>query len=923
MEIDEGKDKINEVYDQNKKDYYLIIEQKHIYFNDIYNSIKNTNFNDKYYFEIVVDEIPIKIKVFLDNFFYILLNDNIKEIPIQNPKTIKINNYTRKCYNKEQILSFFNENKIDPSKIMFNKNKILIGNILVLNEDIIELEFETELNLKNEKFEIFKYKSYGKDTLLLSDLIKGKKNYISFTENSNYFISKKRLKFLESIHKGNFSQNNIMIYGPSGIGKTVSLLYYRFYRANYVLYLNFDSLFSHKNKNDIFKEIIDELSFCFSENNTFNEFIKNYLIKTLIKKNRYTEHEFIAKCIKKIIKRREIIIGKGRKILLLIIDQYKYRLDNNKIILNNLNKYKENIDFNFIICPSMNEDSISEILYQNLFFEYSDINLYFLDSFDVDISFLNDVKKKYVMEFGCYPQYVEEIHVKKEEEIEEYISNKLKGLTNEINEYILSRIGSSDSKVYKIVKEIINNEGRDIDKNKMERIYRYLPLKYIIPLKKKDNTYTFKYSFPFIQKVLNNILQNSTNEIHLDLLENSQKADNVGWNFEHLVKNFFKIDSIPFPDLNMKIKQEIQVDSIFDFKSLTINTTLSDKNIGIKKNEYIYKIKNNEEKHSLCKNLIIKDGIIVINQKPCGESYDGALLVPNKNGKNEFSMLLDQATLDKNKENFLCKDKISDSLSQIKNNFETIFDISISNFYFMYILYLQRKGTTQVEKLCNYYNNNLYWCYYEPKNNKLYNKNMGELKWDLIKKNCRIINYSEDFKNFNKTSYYIKEINHSILQKITASKLKKETEIEIKSIQNNERKKEIIENLKLNIMTNFDNNVKIEYLNKKRRRKKHIAKRLIKTKKNIEKRLLKKKYIESNSLHKFNELIPGFSELEKKYIIKNIDNGNYTITDQFKILLFNILGINNVEIIERNFIILDAISYDNNNLLSFIVFPIK
>ena len=86
--------------------------------------------------------------------------------------------------------------------------------------------------------------------------------------------------------------------------------------------------------------------------------------------------------------------------------------------------------------------------------------------------------------------------------------------------------------------------------------------------------------------------------------------------------------------------------------------------------------------------------------------------------------------------------------------------------------------------------------------------------------------------------------------------------------------------------------------------------------KNIEKGSKKKKYIESNSMTKYNELIPDFSELEKKYIIRNVDNEHYSLTDEFKSLLSKLLGIKNkVEIIDRNFIDLSIISFDKNYLL--------
>ena len=106
------------------------------------------------------------------------------------------------------------------------------------------------------------------------------------------------------------------------------------------------------------------------------------------------------------------------------------------------------------------------------------------------------------------------------------------------------------------------------------------------------------------------------------------------WNFENLVHNFFKLNSTPFPDLKLKIDQEIIVDSIYEFKELTINTTYNDKNLKLEENEYIYTIKDNIEKRKLCKD-IIKNEIVVLSQKPCGESYDGALLIPFMNNNNK------------------------------------------------------------------------------------------------------------------------------------------------------------------------------------------------------------------------------------------------------------------------------------------------
>lgn len=245
MNIKEVKDQL---YDSNQKDYYLIINQKNIYFSDIYDSIKKAEINaGDCFFEILVEEIAIKIKRIFTNFFKILL-DGKKTIDIQSPKIIQIGNLERKCYNEYQLYSFFDEFNIDPLRIIFKKEKIQVGKILVLDEELVELELENEIDQKEEKYEIFKFESNNNNKILLSELIKGNKNYINFAKNSFYFMSNKRSDFLNSIFKGSFSKIKIMIYGPSGIGKTVSLLNYRFSRVNYVLYLNLDYLFSLENK---------------------------------------------------------------------------------------------------------------------------------------------------------------------------------------------------------------------------------------------------------------------------------------------------------------------------------------------------------------------------------------------------------------------------------------------------------------------------------------------------------------------------------------------------------------------------------------------------------------------------------------------------------------------------------------------------
>ena len=630
------KKEIEQKYDNEAKDHYIIVDTKILFFQRIYNELdKIEMINNCMKYEITIDEIIIRVQINFKEFFTITIDDS-KPICIYKPKILKIGVHRRKCYNEKQVIQFLNCYEIDIKKLMINKEKIMISKLFTMDTNEIELNIESDSIEKECKFEIYSRKENNSD-ILLSELVRNKK-YINFTPQSKYFATKKRNNFLSLINKEIYSDSDLIIYGPSGIGKTVSLLAYRYIQQNKnVLYLNLKSLFSLIDKTKIFKEIIDELGYCFSDNILFNNFINKHLIKIINKKYKYTDYEFICKCIKKIIKNQKEII-RDNEIFLIIIDQYKYLYDKDKIIINSLNKYKENINYKYLVCSSMNEENIRELLYQDLFIENHNVSLLYVEPFDIDVSFLDKIKQNYAKEFGYFPKYIEEIQ--KEDNMEAYLSDKLNYLSNKITLFILSRISNLDIKLFKICKEIIKLENVEIDKNQMQRLFTYLPLKYIVPSKKEENKYIFKYSFPFIKKVLNNIIENSINEINMDLFENNRKIDNVGWNFEKLVKYYFRTETAPFPDLNKRIKQKIQIDSIMDFKTLNIDIVLTDEHINLIEREY--NIKDIVDKKNICKNLI-KDGIILIDQKSNGESYDFALLIP-LNNKNEYAMLILQAT---------------------------------------------------------------------------------------------------------------------------------------------------------------------------------------------------------------------------------------------------------------------------------------
>ena len=92
------------------------------------------------------------------------------------------------------------------------------------------------------------------------------------------------------------------------------------------------------------------------------------------------------------------------------------------------------------------------------------------------------------------------------------------------------------------------------------------------------------------------------------------------------------------------------------------------------------------------------------------------------------------------------------------------------------------------------------------------------MKWKLIKKKFRILSFSESFQNFNRNNSYFKEITDDTFKKLASMKLRNENEIQLRDyILDDNKKMEISNLLNLNISTNYEDNIKINYLNKKKK----------------------------------------------------------------------------------------------------------
>ena len=935
--------KMNELiqeYDIMLHTYYFSIENKYIYLKDIYDKIskaekekseENEEFKAKEHGQkkeesnqnnITIEDISMEYEIDeIDLYYKVKLlepHNDFKPIHIYSPKKIKLGTNEATLYNYQNLESFIKYHEIKEKEILINNNpNIILKGILRIQEDTISITINQNTNINKE----YKVKIKNKKSKLLSEICNNKK-YINFQEDSEYLDTPERIKLINTIQKLLVEYKALFLYGPSGIGKSVTLLNLSRKTDNIVLYLNLKYLYKIYDLSQLYNEIIEELSFCFTNKIEFNQFINNDLKYVLLKsKEKNNQYDFLCKIIKSISSYLSLHSPFDKQVYI-ILDQYQSIYDIEKKIIKALNEAK---DIKVIICSSMYENNVRETI-SNLFFKNIEFNLiYNLPLFylgNINLSGLSDKKKNLLVDmFGRLPRYYEEIKNIDENKIEEYENDKYNYISKKINNLLNSKIYNTNKSKIKLIRNILNNENIELETNNFKEIFDFLPLKYFFVIKNKNNTFTYKYAFKFIKYVYERILKEASNIINKELFDESKNNIEKAWNFESLVNNYFIEGTKPFFDLEYVIKKTIYVDSIFDLKEVDFQVSLNDNNISLEENNILlYKIGGTKEKIKKCQEYIVENGIINICQRPFGESYDGALLIPTGNTKNkrEYYMLLYQVTLDKDYSTFLCRLKIVDSIPNIKKKFESIYDIKIKSFYFMYILYYFRKGLVKVEKLCEQYINNLYYCYYNPETKELLNKKGAILIWNLVKQNCKIIKFSKDILNYNKTLYFLDEIKEEVNEKILNIKIDRDKNNNSFENKLEENEKMLIQKkLKCNAITfnisklktvgneessddnSFSVNDDMNTINTSSNN--NINNQLIsmenKTKKQI-KSDLKNIYLEQNKLSHINELIPKENNYEKA----NIKGNNNYLNEKLAEIIKKLLSVDKKIIINgRNF----------------------
>lgn len=728
----------------------------------------------------------------------------IRKITITNSEST--NKYT--LYNLNHIKKFLELEKLDENKISLFPKEANIKEIFI-NKNSDKYIVTTIKDKKTfDSIDISKINPNFSGTTKLKDFILKEINYVKFNEKSEYYESKERDELLSKLKERKYS----FLCGPSGVGKTVTLLNLRTFPLFNVLYFNLKSLSFFSDPNDIKEKIITELSYCFHSKTIFNDFIRNCIENNEDEDKIYLKNniDIIQYYLVKVIKNYKIIQNYDRenRLICIILDQYKLRYDPNCALDNLLKTLTNNI--HYIKCSSMNEQNVRNEFDKYLFDKNDDI--LFVNSLSGKLTIDSNEKNLLLMNLGYFPKYVEELESYKNEIVVNYRSSTIDQLVRKIKNSIADRANTYNMQIYNIITQIIEKEGIEIPRNEFKNIFKYLPLKYIYPMKHNNDKYSFHYSFKLLGKVFSEIKKRIIVELSSNYYEIIESGSKAGFVFEEIVQGIFQEGKSLFNDNNNMIKKEIYVNSIYNLNEVVFSSRTDNKNIILKDNNtQVFELNNINDKINLFQDEIVEGGINTILQKPCGEYYDIAVLIPTKRkNKREFDMFLGQITLDKDYSNFIERTMIVNSLTQIKKRFEIVFNITLRKFYFSYILEKSKKGKNNVEAYCNEFHNRLYYSFFSK--GKLFCKNAESLfSLDSMKRNCLISKLSKKNISYNLNS---SQTYKTLMKNSLKIFFKNQTNFEYNI--NESEKNDIIK--KTNLLCELNNGEKIKTFLKKKKK---------------------------------------------------------------------------------------------------------
>ena len=604
---------------------------------------------------------------------------------------------------------------------------------LIFNDKIVE---EKTLN-KYAGSTIYVQFKNSANQITLRQLIGNSSEYFNKESLEENVINSKKREDFEKIIKDFaydvFGEKCKFYCGKSGIGKTTTLLDYRYKNKKNVFYINLRIIFKYCKTTEKFYEVLkNELAFLFDNQDKYNNFINDNDIFKIDNLILYNNSAFIYEKLKLIITKLIHYYNEAR-ILLIILDQYKPKYDKFSQLFELLKIESQNyLNLKFLICSSINEEEIKNNIYNSIFIantnredKYMSIDQLIDDYEDEKLS---EKQKKLFEQFGKLPKYYTIIKNCEDQNLEN-LKIKLKNELSLDIENSLNKLNLKNDKLESIL-QININEGTIVSREKLKIIYKFLTLKYIsiIPQNQKENNifiynndnteYMIKYSFPVLKEVFKDLLKQAKKTENRKSIIFAEDAEE-GILLEKLIYLSLDKNEKCFEE-KISIEDSIEVNQLFECSQLYINPV--DYQKYSKKENYI----DLKEDEILKKIFIYGKSYHIYQHNRNGKKFDGGLLFGKAN-KNSFDLLIYQATKKKDSRKRLTNNEIYECKDMIKKNIEVSFDIKIDKVSFVYIMEYENQDLGLIEH-CKSIENQLNFFFYSYEKDKFVNRRGKEIK---------------------------------------------------------------------------------------------------------------------------------------------------------------------------------------------------
>lgn len=745
---------------------FIEVEKGHLIdLDNIYDTIMNCYNKSKstkgYTFEELVNinekEYKCKIRVRPPEFIISINNNKEKKIKFP-PLTIKFSKKTNKTkiiYTLEQLKKCINIYKYERPKLLVNNIKNDINDFYSIKYIYTDAEVKDEENDEEIYKNIVKYKSIEYSNTIKLQLSEFPSNFNDYFKSDNindnsefeFYMPLIRANFIAEIIIGLKDNNQLFITGIHGIGKSLTLFMLKFfYFPNIYVYLNLDII--KTKKSDEWKKIVKyEFAYIFESVEDFTTFFNDNFIKNSI--------DYLLIIYTILSKLNNM---KFNKQFYIIIDQYKKEKDIN----NSLGKIKEiimqNKNMKLIVCSSIDDDSLREELIQRIVNETSEMKDYLYIRKNLCYIYSNENEKKnkplesILNLFNYLPLYQSCFFQKSPEEYENIKLKIIQKDINDIKEYFSNRGINYLEGIHQIKSHI--NKLLSLDDFRVSEQYftmkyfefykitreNVLQIKLNFPnhnIKENDiNKYIISYSFPFLEKILNEFKNNEYEKIINQGFFEDQKCGTKGNLYEFLVINYFinNLNSNIFNGLFEKITKVIEIYSPFDILDKKEKNSI-----------YSQSIREYEETNA-------NDVILFIFKFEYVSRYDAMIFIK----RNNTSILL-QITNHKKFDNLKCyldESITNKDAENIENEFLKVYEMNIQSIYLYFII--NPKETSIEELKQNYVNNSLSFFLYNFEEKIFYKLNR---EYQLEKVNKIEFSKSNNLMIKSNKDKYIQEIS--------------------------------------------------------------------------------------------------------------------------------------------------------------------